>query len=36
MMFGTDQVIREEFSNIFMDYCNETEVTLHWQLSSKK
>lgn len=28
MMFGTDQAIREEFSNIFMDYCNETEVTL--------
>ncbi len=28
MMFGTGQAIREEFSNIFMDYRNETEVTV--------
>lgn len=28
MMFGTGQAIRERFSNIFMDYRNETEVTL--------
>lgn len=27
MMFGTGHAIREEFSNIFMDYRNETEVT---------
>lgn len=27
MMFGTGQAIREKFSNIFMDYRNETEVT---------
>lgn len=28
MMFGTGQAIREEFSNVFMDYRNETEVTV--------
>ena len=28
MMFGTGQAIREKFSNIFMDYRNETEVTM--------
>ena len=28
MMFGTGQAIREKFSNIFMDYRNETEVTV--------
>ena len=28
MMFGTGQAIRERFSNIFMDYRNETEVTV--------
>ncbi len=28
MMFGNGQAIREEFSNIFMDYRNETEVTV--------
>lgn len=28
MMFGSGQAIREEFSNIFMDYRNETEVTV--------
>ncbi len=27
MMFGTGQAIREEFSNVFMDYRNESEVT---------
>lgn len=27
-MFGTGQAIREEFSNVFMDYRNETEVTV--------
>ena len=27
MMFGTGQAIREKFSNIFMDYRNETEIT---------
>lgn len=27
-MFGTGQAIREKFSNIFMDYRNETEVTV--------
>lgn len=29
MMFGTGQAIREKFSNIFMDYRNETEVTVN-------
>lgn len=28
MMFGNGQAIREEFSNVFMDYRNETEVTV--------
>lgn len=28
MMFGTGQAIREKFSNVFMDYRNETEVTV--------
>ena len=28
MMFGIGQAIREEFSNVFMDYRNETEVTV--------
>lgn len=28
MMFGTGQAIREEFSNVFMDYRNETDVTV--------
>ncbi len=28
MMFGTGQAIRERFSNVFMDYRNETEVTV--------
>lgn len=28
MMFGTGHAIREEFSNIFMDYRNETDVTV--------
>jgi predicted HTH transcriptional regulator len=28
MMFGTGQAIREEFSNVFMDYRNESEVTM--------
>lgn len=28
MMFGTGQAIRENFSNVFMDYRNETEVTV--------
>ena len=28
MMFGTGQAIREEFSNVFMDYRDETEVTV--------
>lgn len=28
MMFGTGQAIREEFSNVFMDYRNETQVTV--------
>lgn len=27
LMFGTGQAIREKFSNVFMDYRNETEVT---------
>lgn len=27
MMFGTGQAIRERFSNVFMDYRNEVEVT---------
>ena len=28
MMFGTGQAIREKLSNIFMDYRNETEITV--------
>ena len=28
MMFGTGQAIREKFDNIFMDYRNESEVTV--------
>lgn len=35
MMFGTGQAIREKFSNIFMDYRNETEVTVDVRWSDR-
>lgn len=28
MKFGIGQVVEEEFLNVFMDYCNKTEITV--------